>query len=85
VTSELGVDYQDSWQPVPADYPEFPRDAQYHHSHSHAACPAAYTNQTHNPVKSAIGDGHFGEIAIGISIGVSIPIIKCALESPHKP
>jgi len=85
VTSEIGVDYQDSWQPVPADYPEFPRDAQYHHSHSHAACPAAYTNQTKYKIKPPINDGHFREIAIGIVLITSpIPIYE-ALESPHKP
>ena len=85
VTSEIGVEYRDSWQPVPADYPDFPRDAQYHHSHSHAACPVAYSTQSNSPIKSPISDGHFREIAGGIIVAVSlIPIIK-ALESPHKP
>lgn len=85
VTSEIGVEYRDSWQPVPADYPDFPHDAQYHHSHSHAACPAAYSTQSSRLTKPPIGDGHFREIAGGIIVGVSlIPIIK-ALESPHKP
>jgi hypothetical protein len=85
VTSEIGVEYRDSWQPVPADYPDFPRDAQYHHSHSHAACAVAYNTQSHNPIKPPIGDGHFREIAVGIiAVSSSIPIIK-ALESPHKP
>jgi hypothetical protein len=85
VTSEIGVAYQDSWQPVPADYPEFPRDAQYHHSHSHAACPATYTNQTNNKIKPPINDGHFREIATVLVLGPTIPIIIGALESPHKP
>jgi len=85
VASEIGVEYRDSWQPVLADYPDFPRDAQYHHSHSHAACAVAYNTESHNPVKPPIGDGHFREIAVGIiAVSSSIPIIK-ALESPHKP
>ena len=85
VTSEIGVEYRDSWQPVPADYPDFPRDAQYHHSHSHSACAAVYNAQSHNLTKPPIGDGHFREIAVGIiAVSSSIPIIK-AFESPHKP
>ncbi len=80
-----GVEYKDSWQPVLADYPDFPRDAQYHHSHSHATCAVAYNTESNNPIKPPIGDGHFREIAVGIiAVSSSIPIIK-ALESPHKP
>jgi hypothetical protein len=85
VTSEIGVEYQDSWQPVPADYPEFPHDAQYHHSHGHAACPAAYANQNRNPLKPPLGDGHFHEIAIGIVLVTTIIPVWKSLESPHKP
>src|SRR5882672_661953 len=51
VTSEIGIEYKDSWQPVLADYPDFPRDAQYHHSHSHAACAVAYTPSLTIPSK----------------------------------
>lgn len=84
VTSEFGIEYRDSWQPVPADYPEFAPDSRYHHSHGHAACVAAFSQARRAPVPAG-GTGHFREIIIGIvAIGTVPPIIK-ALESPDRP
>jgi hypothetical protein len=83
VLSDVGVDYRDSWQPVLSDYPDYPRDAQYHHSHGHVAC-VATVHTTQSPV-SALAGGHFREI-----IGGGIAIITGwgiheALESPDRP
>jgi len=83
VLSDFGVDYRDSWQPVLSDYPDYPRDAQYHHSHGHVACVAA-ANAAQNPV-SALAEGHFREI-IGGGIGIITGWgIHEALESPDRP
>jgi hypothetical protein len=81
VLSDFGVDYRDSWQPVLADYPEYPRDAEYHRSHVHVACPAGVWQA---PV-SALAGGHFREIAIGIVLIVSIPPLHEVFESPDRP
>jgi hypothetical protein len=85
VLSAVGVDYRDSWKPVLSDYPEYPRDAEYHHSHDHIACAADLTQQAHKVPIAALGSGHFGEIVGGgvAVIGV-IGVIK-ALESPDRP
>jgi hypothetical protein len=83
VLSDFGVDYRDSWQPVLSDYPDFPRDAQYHHSHGHVACVAAAT-PIQNPV-SALAEGHFREIiggAVGLITGY---VLHEAFESPDRP
>jgi hypothetical protein len=83
VLSDFGVDYRDSWQPVLSDYPDLPRDAQYHHSHGHVACVAA-ANTVQNPAFPLV-DGHFREIiwgGIGIITGWGI---HEALESPDRP
>ncbi len=53
VFSEFGIDYRDSWKPVPADYPDFDPHSEYHKSHSHRACPAA-ANQSNNAPKPAV-------------------------------
>lgn len=81
VISDFGVDYRDSWQPVLADYPEYPREAEYHRSHGHLACPAAARQ---SPV-SALAGGHFREIAIGIALIVTIPAVHEVFESPDRP
>jgi hypothetical protein len=85
VTSEIGVDYRDNWQPVLTDYPEFPREADYHHSHGHVACPAGYLNQAAQKAPIAAGSGHFVEVvggAVGIITGV---LVHKAFESPDRP
>jgi len=81
VISDFGVDYRNSWQPVLSDYPEYPREAEYHRSHGHVACPAAVRQA---PV-SALAGGHFREIAIGIALIVTIPAVHHAFESPDRP
>src|SRR5579871_537893 len=82
VTAEEGVDYRDDWKPVLTDYPEYPRDADYHHSHGHVACAAAYANQSGRAPRPPAGTGHFKLVAIGIAVVViSIPVDE-ALESP---
>jgi len=84
VLSEFGVDYRDSWQPVLADYPDFPRDAEYHKSHSHVACPAGVWQSAKSPV-SALGSGHFQEI-IGGALGIITWIsVSEAFESAERP
>jgi hypothetical protein len=82
--SEVGVDYNDKWQPVLTDYPEYPRDAEYHHSHGHVACPAAYVTQArHIPI--AGGSGHFVELAAGTIAVVTAIGVHAAYESPDRP
>lgn len=81
VISEFGVDYRDSWQPVLADYPEYPREAEYHRSHGHVACPAAAWQGPRSPV----GIGHFREIVIGIALIGAVPAIHEVFESPDRP
>jgi hypothetical protein len=85
VTSEIGVEYRDSWKPVERDYPEYPRDAEYHHSHGHVACAAAAAPQSARPPLQALGEGHFKELVIGIGAIFIIPPIIKALESPDRP
>ena len=84
VTSEVAVDYHDSWVPVLSDYPDFAKDSDYHHSHGHAACPAAY-NQARRPPLQALGPGHFREIVAGAVVLLTIGIVHEALESPDRP
>ena len=81
VLSEFGVDYKDDWQPVLADYPEYPRDAQYHHSHSHVACPAGVWNTK----VTAPLTGHFA-IAAGAGAGiVTVIVVHKVFESSERP
>jgi hypothetical protein len=85
VTSEVGIDYRDSWTPMLSDYPDFPREAAYHHSHAHTACPAAFLNHAHRPPLSALATGHFRELAIGVTAVVTAIVVDEALESPDRP
>ena len=85
VTAELGVTYRDTWKPVSADYPDFPRDAEYHHSHDHVACAPAYANQTGRPPISPTVAGHFREIVIGVAVAVTGHVIHEVLESSDRP
>ncbi|HYL86034.1 MAG TPA: hypothetical protein VE263_17555 [Candidatus Angelobacter sp.] len=81
VLSEFGVDYKDSWQPVLTDYPEYPRDAQYHHSHSHVACPAGIWKSAVSPAMTS----HFGA-AVGVGGGIIAGyLIHEVFESPDRP
>jgi hypothetical protein len=84
VVSEVGVDYNEKWQPVLSDYPEYPRDADYHHSHGHVACPAAYATQAQHPPIAA-GTGHFIEVIGGAVVILTAIGVHQALESPDRP
>ena len=85
VRADEGVDYDDDWKPVLRDYPEFPRDADYHHSHRHVACAPAYARQARKPPIGAASAGHFREVAIALIVGGSIIAIKKGFESPDRP
>ena len=80
VLSEFGVDYHDSWQPVLADYPDFPKDAQYHHSHSHVACPAGVWQA---PIAAA--HSHFGILVGGGTAVITGYALHEVFESPDRP
>lgn len=85
VRAEEGVDYRDDWKPVLSDYPELPRDTDYHRSHGHIACAPAFLNRGGKPPMQALGSGHFREIAIAVvGIGTGVGIHK-VLESPDRP
>ena len=83
VLSEVGVDYDDSWKPVPPDYSDYSRDADYHRSHRHVACsPDTWKQRTpHQPLK----EGHFKYVAAGGVAAVTIVVLIKALESPSEP
>ncbi|HXY23340.1 MAG TPA: hypothetical protein VEI73_01730 [Candidatus Acidoferrum sp.] len=83
VLSEFGVDYRDSWQPVLADYPEYPRDAEYHKSHSHVACPAGVWQASKPPVAPA--GSHFVEIVGGALAILTWIGADEAFESAERP
>jgi hypothetical protein len=83
VTSAVGVDYKDSWQPIPADYPDYPHDAAYHRSHGHVACAADIPRKT--PVAGMGGGAHIIELTGGIIAILTIPPIIKAFESPDRP
>jgi len=83
VLSEIGVEYNESWKPTLPDYPQYPRDANYHHSHNHVACAPGVWKQ--RPPLQAGNQGHFKYALIGAAaIGTAIPVIK-AMESPDAP
>jgi hypothetical protein len=84
VVPKMGVDYSDDWRPVPADYPDFPRQAKYHDSHHHIACAAAPVQNA--ATKAALDPGVFREIAVaGTLAGVGIVLWKIESESQYKP
>lgn len=84
VLSEIGVDYNDSWKPVLRDYPEYPRDADYHGSHTHVAC-ATGTWQSDKGPHPPWSEGPFKQVAAGTVIAVTTVVLVKALESPDKP
>lgn len=84
VTPKMGVDYSDDWQPIPADYPDLPRQAKYHDSHHHVACAAAPIQN--ESAKAAIDPEVFREIAVGgLMAGGGIVLWRWLTESPSKP
>ena len=83
VRSDFGVEYRDSWKPVPADYPDFDPNSTYHRSHSHGPCGLA--DAPRQAPASALSSGHF-KIAAAIIVPVVTCIILCRdFESPDKP
>jgi hypothetical protein len=85
VTAEEGVDYRDDWKPVLTDYPDYPREADYHHSHGHVACAPAYSNHSGRLPMHAGAPSHFRILAAIVIVGITIPVIHEVLESPSKP
>ena len=83
VTSEIGVEYRDSWVPVLRDNPDFAKDSEYHHSHGHTACPVAF-NQARKPPLPAMTT-HFRELVGGALVLLTIGGIHEAFESPDRP
>ena len=82
VRSDFGVEYHDSWKPVPADYPDFDPNSTYHRSHSHGPCGLAdVPRQAPNPPLS----GHFKIAAAVIAGGVTCIVLCRDFESPDKP
>lgn len=85
VTAERGVDYRDDWKPVLSDYPDYPKEAEYHHSHGHVVCAPAFAHQSGKAPIAAGGPSHFRLLAIGGILTVTGITIHKALESPDKP
>ncbi len=84
VLPENAVQYDGSWKPQLSDYPDYPRNADYHRSHTHVSC-AAKDSKTHKLPGAAGNPGHFEQIVIG-GIGVAtVVLVHKALESPDKP
>jgi len=82
VRSDFGVEYHDSWKPVPADYPDFDPNSTYHRSHSHGPCGLAdVPRQAPAPALSS----HFKVAAAIIAGGVTCIILCRDFESPDKP
>lgn len=84
VLSDIGVDYNDSWKPVLREYPDYPREADYHHSHNHVACAPGVWQNAKGPIQAG-APGHF-VLILGVAAGVATTIIAIkAFESPDKP
>jgi len=83
VTSDFGVEYHDSWKPIPDEYPDFDPKSRYHRSHSHGPCGLA-ADQPSKPPTPALG-GHF-KLAAAIVGGGVICLALCRdFESPDRP
>lgn len=80
ITPKLGVTYSDNWHPVPADYPDFPRQAEYHKSHNHVSCVASRIQnaRTDPELFRAI------PIVAGMA-GAGYEVWRLESESPYKP
>jgi hypothetical protein len=83
VRSDFGVEYHDSWKPVPADYPDFDPNSYYHRSHSHGPCGLA--DVPHQAPASAMSSTHFKIGAAIVGGGVTCLILCRDFESPDKP
>jgi hypothetical protein len=83
VRSEFGIEYHDSWKPVPADYPEFDPNSRYHRSHSHSAC--GLVAKENGPAPKAALGSHFKVAAAVVAVGVTCLVLCPDFESPDKP
>ena len=81
VRADFGVEYHDSWKPVPADYPEFDANSAYHRSHSHGPCGLAKASKG----QPRTAGSHF-DAAVPVVAGVVLCVVLCReFESPDKP
>jgi hypothetical protein len=83
VRSDFGVEYHDSWKPIPEEYPDFDPNSKYHRSHSHGPCGLAANPPSQAPAH-ALG-GHFKLAAAIIGGGVTCLVLCRDFESPDKP
>ena len=82
VRSDFGIEYHDSWKPVPSNYPEFDPNSAYHRSHSHSACGLAQGHPTQPP---APGSSHFAAGAAIVGAAVVCLVLCRGFESPDRP
>ena len=83
VRSDVGIEYHDSWKPIPADYPDFDPNSSYHRSHSHGPCGIA--DVPRQVPRAAISGTHF-KIGAAILVGGVTCLVLCRdFESPDKP
>lgn len=85
VMPKLGVEYSDDWRPVPADYPDFPRDRKYHDSHHHIPCAAAPIQNAGTKAAMTNPDIFRGIVAGGVLGGAGYYFWDRLTESPYKP
>jgi hypothetical protein len=83
VRSDFGVEYHDSWKPIPDEYPDFDPNSKYHRSHSHGPCGLAANQPTQVPAHPV--GGHFKLAAAIIGGGVTCLALCREFESPDKP
>lgn len=83
VLSDFGVDYRDSWQPTLAEYPDYPKEAPYHHSHAHVACPAGVWQTAKSPLPGL--RSHFAEVVGGVAAIATWFGLDEVFESPDRP
>jgi hypothetical protein len=83
VRSDFGVEYHDSWKPIPDDYPDFDPNSKYHRSHSHGPCGLAESQPSQTPARPL--GGHFKLAAAIIGGGVTCLALCRDFVSPDKP
>lgn len=85
VLPENAVQYSGAWKPQVSDYPDYPRDAEYHRSHNHVSCVAKESKANGRSPVSAGNPGHFNQVLVGAIGVVAVVALHKALESPDKP
>jgi len=83
VRSDFGVEYRDSWKPIPEDYPDFDPNSKYHRSHSHGPCGLAENQPGQTPARPL--GGHFKLAAAIVGGGVTCLVLCRDFESPDNP